>query len=56
MPIEIKELIIKTTLLDEPDVGGPEKGASYFSEEEKEAMIMECVDTVLKILQRREER
>jgi hypothetical protein len=59
MPIEIRELIIKTTLLDQSssDEDTDDAEASRgMSETDKEALITQCVDAVLKILQRREER
>ena len=59
MPIEIRELIIKTTLVDQSssDEDTDEaEGSGGISEMDREALITQCVDAVLKILQRREER
>jgi hypothetical protein len=53
MPIEIRELIIKTTV--DPNAnsqGSPPIGG----EEEKHALIQECVDQVMAILKEKSER
>ena len=53
MPIEIREIIIKTT------VGTNEKSKeplSRKSKEERQALIQECVDQVIEILKEKTER
>lgn len=52
MPIEIRELIIKATVAGE---GGGASGAGG-SEEDKQALIQECVDQVMEILKEKDER
>ncbi|HBA65076.1 MAG: hypothetical protein CVV06_00835 [Gammaproteobacteria bacterium HGW-Gammaproteobacteria-10] len=62
MPIEIKELHIKVTvnppeegsLRHEPDNGG--RGGSAGKPVDKDALIAECVEQVLQILQNKTER
>lgn len=59
MPIEIKELIIKTTLLDksETESSGLETEKNYFSESHSmQTVVAQCVEAVLKVLQTRQER
>ena len=53
MPIEIRELIIKTTV--DPNSGSA-TSASQGGEEEKQALIQECVDKVMEILKEKAER
>ena len=53
MPIEIRELIVKATVRDrasERQSGSGERRA------EKEEVIRECVEQVMEILKRKEER
>lgn len=54
MPIEIRELVIKTTV----DPNGAQQGApsQSGSTEEKQALIQECVDQVMEILKEKSER
>lgn len=54
MPIEIRELIIKTTV----DANASSQGSSSQNggEEEKHALIQECVDKVMEILKEKSER
>ncbi len=52
MPIEIRELIIKATVSGE----GNSAGSGGGSDDDKQAMIQECVDQVMEILKEKEER
>lgn len=53
MPIEIRELIIKATITDQSDKG---KKKSAVSPDDKEEIISECVEQVVKIINERNER
>jgi len=53
MPIEIKELIIKAIVSDEPEGSMQDKS---MNETQKQEIIQTCVDQVLSILKIREER
>ena len=54
MPVEIRELIIRTTLVDNAKGG---KGQLLpLKNEGDEAIISACVEQVLKILERKRER
>jgi Family of unknown function (DUF5908) len=53
MPIEIRELVIRARV--EPPSSAPSAHAAA-SEEERRDIVAECVEQVLEILRRREER
>ena len=53
MPIEIKELIIKATVAQGESHG---KGAAGSGSVDKAAIIAECIEQVLEILQEQNER
>ncbi len=53
MAIEIRELIIKATVVSESGGAG---GGSSASKEKKEALVQECVDQVMETLKEKEER
>jgi hypothetical protein len=52
MPIEIKELHIKINVNDKPQASNPEKN----SKDEKEAIVAACVEQVMEILSKTQER
>ncbi len=52
MPIEIRELIIKATIVD-PTGEAPPAGVSV---EAREDLVEECVEQVMNLLREREER
>ncbi len=54
MPIEVKELVIKATVQEKGE--GKSRGGGKMQEEQKEELIQECVDKVLRILNRQKER
>jgi hypothetical protein len=60
MPIEIKELHIRVTVNSEPSE--PASGAAFggakteAAETDKAALVAECVEQVLQILQNKQER
>ena len=59
MPIEIRELHIKVAIADGPEgapapAGAPAPGAAPASAQD--AIVAECVEQVLRILQNRKER
>ncbi len=55
MPIEIRELIIKTTV--DPNAASPGAGSpAAGGDEAKQALIQECVDQVMEILKEKSER
>ncbi len=51
MPIEIRELVIKATITDQPD-----NKQSGIPPEAKEEIVSECVDQIVKIINERGER
>ena len=53
MPIEIRELIIKTTV--EPNDQSQQTGGQS-GDEEKQQLIQECVDQVMETLKEKSER
>ena len=55
MPVEIRELIIKATIADaeKPEQGGKSKG---LEESDKQAIVAECVETVMELLHLKQER
>ena len=55
MPLEIKELVIRATIQDNEKPEGAAQGSGS-NEEDKEAIIEECVDKVLEILRNQKER
>lgn len=55
MPVEIKELVIKTVAMSEPTGSSPNAPRSL-TPEEKEAIIDECVKQILRILKKSQER
>ena len=54
MPVEIKELIIRATIVDGKDSNSQQQTVG--SSEQKEEIIAACVAQVLKILERKKER
>ena len=52
MPIEIKELIVKITVADQPQPSSPENNRR----DEKEVIIAACVEQVMEILSKKQER
>lgn len=53
MPIEIKELIIRATIQDSRE---SERNQGAISGNEKTELISECVEQVLRIIERKNER
>ncbi len=56
MPIEIRELTMKATILEEKDRSHDKSYGSGFSAMEKEDIIAACVDEVMRILEAKKER
>lgn len=52
MPIEIRELIIKANIKDSPSARASGTGASL----DKEAIVQDCVEQVMEILAKKDER
>ena len=52
MPVEIKELIVKITVADQPQSSGTETNR----QEAKDVFIAACVEQVLEILSKKQER
>lgn len=52
MPVEIKELHIKINVEDKPPAGSPGKT----KQQEKDQIIVACVEQVMEILSKKEER
>jgi hypothetical protein len=52
MPVEIKELIVRITVADKPQSSSPEANR----QEEKDVIIAACVEQVLEILSKKQER
>ena len=52
MPIEIRELVVKITVADKPQTSGPETKVK----DDKEVIIAACVEQVLEILSKKQER
>ncbi len=55
MPVEIRELIIRAVVADDPD-GETAVSRAASPEPDREALVQECVRQVLKILERERER
>ena len=55
MPIEIKELLVKITITDNKSPKNTQNGGAL-SSFNKEAIIKECVEKVLEILENKKER
>ncbi len=53
MPIQINEIIIRATISDK---AGGERKKSLIDPAEKEAIIAECIDQILEILEENRER
>jgi len=53
MPIEIRELIIKTTVRDDKEQTAPAKGGTQAPREE---LVAACVDKVMDLLKQKMER
>lgn len=54
MPVEIRELIIRTTVVNKGGNGSSANAQAGY--EGNDAIIAACVDQVLKILERKQER
>lgn len=54
MSVEIKELIIRATIVDGSKTNSPSQ--TLASSEQQEEIISNCVEQVLKILERKKER
>lgn len=54
MPIEIRELIIKTTV--DPDAASQGGGDGESGGDKKQELVQECVDQVMEILKEKSER
>jgi hypothetical protein len=52
MPVEIRELVIKTTIVE----GNSSSGSSGIAKESKEELISECVEEVMRILNEDKEK
>lgn len=52
MPVEIKELIVRITVADQPQSSTPETNR----QEGKDVIIAACVEQVLEILSKKQER
>jgi len=52
MPVEIKQIVIRAVLTDKESPGKP----SEAPEMEKESIVQECVDQILKILKKKNRR
>lgn len=53
MPIEIRELVIKTTVRDEPQQSAPADGGTQAPREE---LVAACVERVMDLLKQQMER
>lgn len=59
MPIEIRELMIKVRVEDQPAAASPVKAGAAgksFSEKDLQRIIATCTEQVLKILQQQKEK
>ena len=56
MPVEIKELQVRVTVNDPPEGGGRTQGQPAPNASEKEAIINECIEQVMEILNSKKER
>lgn len=54
MPIEIREIVIKTTVGPNEAAQGP--AAPMAKQEEREELIQECVEQVMEVLREKAER
>ncbi len=58
MPVEIRELVIKATINQDQNkaASGAAAGASTEENEEKEAVVREAVEELLRIMEQKKER
>ncbi len=58
MPVEIRELVIRATIGVEADSsgGGERKPVNKKGDQDREALVSECVEQVLEILRKERER
>jgi len=56
MTIQIDELIVRTTVVEGAAAGGGDAGGGKPSAVQREQLLEACVERVLEILRRREER
>ncbi|HVD96928.1 MAG TPA: DUF5908 family protein [Cytophagaceae bacterium] len=57
MPVTVKELIVRATVVDTTTLGGKIEGpAREIRQEERDQLITDCVDQVLQILKDQKER
>lgn len=58
MPIEVKELVVRTTVVDDScgDTKQPMANDGSYSPSDKEAIIAECIDQVMKMIESKTER
>ncbi len=56
MPVIIRELVIRATVKDVPvNTDNDESSSAFTTAKEKEALVKECVEQVLEILEKRKE-
>ena len=55
MPVEIRELIIRAVVKDEPNTARHSDSEPY-QQQDTQAIVADCVKQVLKVLQRKQER
>ena len=56
MPIEIRELHIRATVNQDDSTGGKTPVSATISQEDKDAIIAECVEKVLQVLKKKKDR
>jgi hypothetical protein len=56
MPVEIKELIIRVVVGNQDSASTPQSGKLDIELSDREAIVQECVQQVLRILKKEEER
>jgi len=58
MPVVIRELVIRATVNDSPgnQTGSAPSPATQQNNEEREALIKECVEQVLEIIEKKKQR
>ena len=56
MPVEIKELIIRTNIVSDQNAAGRDSQSGYLTEQDKKDIIQASVNQVLKTIKRKNER
>jgi hypothetical protein len=56
MAIQVRELVIRAVISDENDPVSPRNGRASLPEADREKLVRECVEQVVKIMQKNQKR